>query len=211
MSNRCSTPTASWVPRSSGRPLDWAQDDLACRNLQARVRAPLVWLMANVRGALLLSTSNRSEAAVGYATMDGDTAGGLAPIAGIDKAYLRRWLVLVERKSIGRAAAAGRPFAGERAGADGGAATPDRHQTDEADLMPYDVLDVLERLAIVDRLSVHQVLVEIGLRFPRTQKAISRRWVERFYRLFARNQWKRERYAPSFHLDDANLDPKTLV
>ncbi len=34
-------------------------------------------------------------------------------------------------------------------------------------------------------------------------------WVERFFRLWSRNQWKRERYAPSFHLDDANLDPKT--
>ena len=40
---------------------------------------------------------NRSEAAVGYATMDGDTSGGLSPIAGIDKAYLRRWLVWMEQ------------------------------------------------------------------------------------------------------------------
>ena len=34
-------------------------------------------------------------------------------------------------------------------------------------------------------------------------------WVERFFQLWCRNQWKRERYAPSFHLDDENLDPKT--
>jgi NAD+ synthase (glutamine-hydrolysing) len=34
-------------------------------------------------------------------------------------------------------------------------------------------------------------------------------YVERFFRLWSRNQWKRERYAPSFHLDDENLDPKT--
>ena len=34
-------------------------------------------------------------------------------------------------------------------------------------------------------------------------------WVERFFGLWCRNQWKRERYAPSFHLDDENLDPKT--
>jgi NAD+ synthase (glutamine-hydrolysing) len=33
--------------------------------------------------------------------------------------------------------------------------------------------------------------------------------VKRFFRLFAQNQWKRERYAPSFHLDDESLDPKT--
>jgi len=34
-------------------------------------------------------------------------------------------------------------------------------------------------------------------------------WIERFFQLWCRNQWKRERYAPSFHLDDENLDPKT--
>ena len=34
-------------------------------------------------------------------------------------------------------------------------------------------------------------------------------WIERFFTLFTRNQWKRERYAPSFHVDDENLDPKT--
>ena len=45
---------------------------------------------------MLVATSNRSEAAVGYATMDGDTAGGIAPIAGIDKAFLREWLTWIE-------------------------------------------------------------------------------------------------------------------
>ncbi len=34
-------------------------------------------------------------------------------------------------------------------------------------------------------------------------------WIERFFLLWCRNQWKRERYAPSFHVDDENLDPKT--
>ena len=42
---------------------------------------------------------------------------------------------------------------------------------------------------------------------PATEQLIER--IERFFRLWARNQWKRERYAPSFHLDDKNLDPKT--
>ncbi len=82
----------SMVAGAIGRELRWETDDLALQNIQARVRAPGVWMLANLRGALLLSTSNRSEAAVGYATMDGDTAGGLSPIAGIDKAFIRRWL-----------------------------------------------------------------------------------------------------------------------
>ena len=60
-----------------GRRLSWESDDIARQNIQARVRAPGVWLLANLYNAMLVATSNRSEAAVGYATMDGDTAGEL--------------------------------------------------------------------------------------------------------------------------------------
>lgn len=67
------------VEKQIDRQLNWDRDDIALQNIQARVRAPGVWLLANLRNALLLSTSNRSEAAVGYATMDGDTCGGLSP------------------------------------------------------------------------------------------------------------------------------------
>ena len=85
------------VSRSIGRELTvGSTDDVALQNIQARVRSPGVWMLANLRGALLASTSNRSEAAVGYATMDGDTSGGISPIAGIDKAFLRRWLRWLE-------------------------------------------------------------------------------------------------------------------
>lgn len=78
------------IETALGRKLGWQQDDLALQNIQARVRSPGIWLIANLNNALLLATSNRSEAAVGYATMDGDTSGGLSPIAGIDKAFLRQ-------------------------------------------------------------------------------------------------------------------------
>ncbi|MCH8047228.1 MAG: NAD(+) synthase [Planctomycetes bacterium] len=84
------------VSAAVGRELTWQQDDVTLQNIQARARAPGVWMLANLRGALLLATSNRSEAAVGYATMDGDTCGGLSPIAGIDKAFLRDWLRWME-------------------------------------------------------------------------------------------------------------------
>ncbi len=70
------------VSAGIGRKLSWEADDLALQNIQARARSPGVWMLANIRGALLASTSNRSEAAVGYATMDGDTSGGISPIAG---------------------------------------------------------------------------------------------------------------------------------
>ncbi len=198
------------VSKAVGRELTWQQDDIALQNIQARVRSPSVWMLANLQGALLLSTSNRSEAAVGYATMDGDTSGGLSPIAGIDKAYLRhllRWLEQQGPTGIGPNAAiqavnVQQPTAELRPQASG--------QTDEDDLMPYDVLDTIERAAIRDKL----VPIEV---FQRLQVTLAERytasqlggWVDRFFRLWARNQWKRERYAPSFHLDDENLDPKT--
>lgn len=192
-----------------GRPLTWEQDDITLQNIQARVRGPGVWMLANVRNALLLATSNRSEAAVGYATMDGDTCGGLSPIAGIDKAFLRQWLVWMEHHgpagigpipglaavNVQAPTAELRPLASA--------------QTDEGDLMPYPLLDAIEGAAIRDKHTPLEVFLEMRAAFPQYSVMDLGIWVERFFRLWCRNQWKRERYAPSFHLDDENLDPKT--
>ncbi len=75
--------------------------------------------------------------------------------------------------------------------------------------MPYDLLDAVERAAIRDKQTPAEVLATVRVDFPQHTPAQLTAWVERFFRLWCRNQWKRERYAPSFHLDDANLDPKT--
>jgi NAD+ synthase (glutamine-hydrolysing) len=50
---------------------------------------------------------------------------------------------------------------------------------------------------------------ELAAGFPRYDRPQLALWVRRFFQLWIRNQWKRERYAPSFHVDDKNLDPKT--
>jgi NAD+ synthase (glutamine-hydrolysing) len=195
-----------------GRPLSWATDDIAMQNIQARVRSPGIWMLANIRGALLLSTSNRSEAAVGYATMDGDTSGGLAPIAGIDKAWLREWLRWVETDGplIGGKGSAIPALSAVNKQAPTAELRPaERVQTDEADLMPYPLLDAIERAAIRDKQNPVEVFQLMRVQFPDILPAQLCVWVERFFRLWSRNQWKRERYAPSFHLDDENLDPKT--
>jgi NAD+ synthase (glutamine-hydrolysing) len=173
------------------------------------VRGPSVWLLANVKRALLLSTSNRSEAAVGYATMDGDTCGGLSPIAGIDKAFLLRWLRWLQTTgpdgfhSIPALSA----VTGQKPTAE--LRHQETGQTDEDDLMPYVVLDVIERAAIRDKQAPLEVFRLLHTQFPENPPSQLQAWVERFFRLWSRNQWKRERYAPSFHLDDENLDPKT--
>jgi len=192
-----------------GRPLTWEQDDLALQNIQARVRGPSVWLLANIRGALLLATSNRSEAAVGYATMDGDTCGGLSPLGGIDKAFLRRWLVWAEKEGPhGLHPIPALKFVNEQQPT-AELRPADRQQTDEGDLMPYEVLDLIERAAILDKRSPLEIFHVLRRSRPHDTSDILVTWIERFFRLWCRNQWKRERYAPSFHLDDANLDPKT--
>ena len=190
------------IAKTIGRPLTWETDDVALQNVQARVRAPGVWMIANVRNALLVATSNRSEAAVGYATMDGDTCGGLSPIAGIDKAFLRTWLAWMEGKIPElRVVNAQAPTAELR--------PQESHQTDEDDLMPYPLLDAIERAAIRDKHGPAETYQLMRAMFPEAAQEAMLVWVERFFRLWSRNQWKRERYAPSFHLDDENLDPKT--
>jgi NAD+ synthase (glutamine-hydrolysing) len=141
--------------------------------------------------------------------MDGDTAGSISPIAGIDKAFIRRWLIWLETHGpagVGPIAALRQvnvqaPTAELR--------PPAANQTDEADLMPYDVLDVIERAAIRDKRGPREILDVLAVTHPALTQALRATYIERFFRLFAQNQWKRERYAPSFHVDDENLDPKT--
>ncbi len=191
-----------------GRPLEWETDGIALQNVQARARAPGVWMIANVRNALLLATSNRSEAAVGYATMDGDTCGGLAPLAGIDKHFLRSWLRWMEAR--GPEGLGPLPFLSvvNRLQPTAELMPAAHNQTDEGDLMPFPVLDRIERFAICDKQSPSEVLVRLSAELPAHPRADLVLWIRRFFNLWRKNQWKRERYAPSFHLDAADLDPK---
>ena len=197
------------IEHAIGRKVTWQHDDLALQNVQARVRSPSIWMLANLRKSVLLTTSNRSEASVGYATMDGDTSGGLAPLGGIDKTYLRHWLRWMEVTGPSGFDAipalhlinSQHPTAELR---------PKSHaQTDEADLMPYDVLEAVEDAAIRDKRTPLEAYLEVTPRFLHHSHAQVAAWVERFFQLWCRNQWKRERIAPSFHLDDRNVDPRS--
>ena len=188
------------------RELTWQTDDLALQNIQARVRAPAIWLLANVQNCLLITTSNRSEASVGYCTMDGDTAGSISPIAGVDKDFVKKWLRWAETElgySALRHVNALQPTAELR--------PLEEKQTDERDLMPYTLLNRIERLAFYDRLSPAQVLATLEKEDTGFDREQLKTYVRRFYSLWSRNQWKRERYAPSFHLDDYNVDPRSWL
>jgi|SRR6478609_1006767 len=187
------------IAHALGRDLSWETDDLALQNIQARVRSPSIWMVANIEQKLLITTSNRSEAAVGYCTMDGDTSGSIAPIGGIGKAFLLKWLRTQSffdypclKHVVNQ-----QPTAELR---------PGSNQTDETDLMPYDVLEQIEDLAILEKkspLEVYRTLKSQG------SKPTIARHIEKFFTLWYRNQWKRERYAPAFNVDRKNLDPRS--
>ena len=187
----------------------WQEDDTTLQNIQARSRAMLPWVIANDRNALLIATSNRSEVAVGYATMDGDTAGGLAPLGGISKSFLINWLhwaTYQEKWGMGPISSLKKVLAipptaelrpqGEK-------------QQDERDLMPYAILNRIEQLLVWDRKSPTVILGFLEREFSEYPANTIKKYLTRFLRLWGKNQWKRERYAPSFHLDFGSLDPKS--
>jgi NAD+ synthase (glutamine-hydrolysing) len=191
------------IENAIGRELTWEKDDITLQNIQARTRSPIIWMLANINNALLLSTSNRSEGDVGYTTMDGDTSGSISPIAAVDKYFILQWLSWAEKNlnqpglqlvNSLQPSAELRPL--------------ERTQTDEKDLMPYSVIVEIEKLAIRDRRSpidTYLILMdELNI-----DSSVLKEYIKKFFRLWSRNQWKRERLAPSFHLDEFNVDPKT--
>jgi len=186
-----------------GRKLTWAEDDITLQNIQARTRSPIIWMLANIKNALLLATSNRSEGDVGYTTMDGDTSGSISPIAAVDKYFILHWLRWAE-KNLDRPGLALvnslQPSAELR--------PAERTQTDEKDLMPYSLIVEIEKLAIRDRRSPMDVFLILKEEIQ-IEDQILKGYIKKFFQLWSRNQWKRERLAPSFHLDQFNVDPKT--
>ena len=185
------------------RKLTWDQDDLALQNIQARSRSPIIWMLTNITNTLLLTTSNRSEGDVGYTTMDGDTSGSLAPISSVDKHFIREWLKYAESELgyVGLAPINALPPTAELR-------PSDQNQTDEDDLMPYDIMVEIEKLAIRDHKSPLEVYKELVL-LNLEDKPSLKSHVIKFFKLWSRNQWKRERLAPAFHLDEFNVDPRT--
>ncbi|MBQ2850848.1 MAG: hypothetical protein IJE77_10240, partial [Thermoguttaceae bacterium] len=210
------------VADATGKPFDWATDDLALQNIQARSRGPSVWLLANRSGRLLLSTGNRSEVACGYATMDGDTCGGLSPIAGIDKAFVRKWLIWAEKTGALldfddqgneiRFKAPALSFINDQQPT-AELRPVEAKQTDEADLMPYTVLNLFERARIRDRLDLDAAISRVRTEAAEAGIVVDDEtltgWGVRFCRLWARTQWKRQRYAPGFPIDDYDLSPNS--
>ena len=154
-------------------------------NMQPRLRAMTLMALSNKFGHLLLTTGNKSELAVGYCTMYGDMAGGLAVISDVPKTMvyeLGRWINSdyssrsgPKREIIPRSIIEKAPSAELK---------PD--QTDQDTLPPYEVLDEILRLYVEENLSARDI-VNHGF----DEKTV--RWVQRRVDL---NEYKREQAAP---------------
>jgi NAD+ synthase (glutamine-hydrolysing) len=134
-------------PIFAGRPRDVTEE-----NIQARVRGVLMMALSNKFGALLLTTGNKSEMAVGYCTLYGDMCGGLAVISDVFKMQvyaLARWINR-DREIIPHSSIEKPPSAELR---------PD--QTDQDSLPPYDMLDAILKAYVEEGLS-RRDLVERG-------------------------------------------------
>ncbi len=113
--------------------------DVTEENIQARIRGNLLMALSNKRGALLLTTGNKSELAVGYCTLYGDMSGGLGVIADVPKTMVYRVAQWLNDTS-------GRPMIPEAILTKVPSAELRPNQTDQDSLPPYDVLDdILQR------------------------------------------------------------------
>ncbi|WP_170968514.1 NAD(+) synthase [Psychromonas sp. SP041] len=195
-----------------GRKLTWETDDITLQNIQARVRVPGLWMVANATSRLLMTTSNMSESAVGYQTMDGDSAGCLAPIIGIRKSKvleILEWLY-VQGTAIGDNTITipgldlvinQKPTAELRP----------TEQNDEDDLMPFYILDLIISETIVSRRGPSDLFLSLREKTNEYTDLELVNFIVRYFELFSRNQWKRDRSAPGFHIEQDSLDPKTYA
>lgn len=161
-------------PLFEGREADTTEE-----NLQSRTRGAIMMALSNKFGGLLLTTGNKSEYAVGYATIYGDMCGGYAPIKDLYKTEvfaLARWRNTVGGAPVIPQAVIDRPPSAELR----------ENQLDQDSLPPYDVLDAI-LLRYVDREQSREEIIAAGF---------DAEVVNRMLRLVRINEWKRQQAAP---------------
>ncbi|MGD9952453.1 MAG: NAD+ synthase [Burkholderiales bacterium] len=167
---------AALGPLFEGRPADVAEE-----NLQARVRGTLLMGLSNKFGSLVLTTGNKSEMAVGYATLYGDMAGGYAVIKDLTKTLV--WRLARYRNTLGAVIPENiitrAPSAELRA-----------DQTDQDSLPPYDVLDGILEAYLEQNLSPREI---VALGFAAAE-------VSRVVDLVRKSEYKRRQAPPGVRI-----------
>jgi NAD+ synthase (glutamine-hydrolysing) len=154
-----------------------SEPDITEQNIQARIRGTILMALSNKHGALVLSTGNKSEIAVGYCTLYGDMTGGLAVISDVPKTmvyelarYINREKEIIPLRIIAKAPSAElKP-----------------NQIDQDDLPPYDILDGILK-GYIEKMKGIQELAQMGF-----DKGV----VEEVVLRVDRNEYKRYQAAP---------------
>lgn len=161
-------------------------EDVTEENLQARIRGTLLMAYANKFSALVLNTTNRSEASMGYGTLYGDSCGALAVIGDLYKTevyQLSQWInrdqVRIPQNSITKA-----PSAELRPG-----------QKDSDSLPDYSILDAILNLYLDESLSEDEIV----------DQGYDRELVHSTIRKVCRNEWKRLQFAPQLKVSPFSL------
>jgi len=161
----------------AGRP-----EDVTEENIQARIRGNLLMSLSNKFGSLVLSTGNKSELAVGYCTLYGDMAGGLAVISDVPKTmvYALADYVNREREVIPVATLTKPPSAELRP-----------NQKDQDTLPPYDVLDRILKAYVEDLRSPEEIASHYGFSLDMVRQIV---------RKVDQNEYKRKQSAPGLKI-----------
>jgi len=161
----------------------WDSDGLAFENLQARIRGCILMSLSNQFGSLVLTTGNKSETAVGYATLYGDTAGGFAVIKDVPKTTVYELAEHIN-KIAGRPAipvdVITRPPSAEL--------RPDQKDSDS--LPDYDLLDRILKGYVEEDKSVAQL----------TGQGLPKDVVDKVVRMVDRNEYKRRLSPPGIRI-----------
>jgi NAD+ synthase (glutamine-hydrolysing) len=168
------------LPHDPARP---SEPDLAAENIQARIRGNLMMALSNKHGWLVLTTGNKSEMSVGYATLYGDMAGGFAVIKDVPKTLVyelvRHRNEVAGRELVPAAVLERAPSAELR---------PD--QLDSDSLPPYDLLDLILE-AYVERDQGREEMIAAGLPTETVDEVI---------RMVDRSEYKRRQAAPGIRI-----------
>ena len=158
------------------------KEDETEENIQARARGALLMALSNKFGAIVISTGNKSELAVGYCTLYGDMAGGLAAISDVPKTLVYRLSRYVNsrRQVIPKSTLEKPPSAELR---------PDQKDSDS--LPPYEVLDQILEDYVEDSHSPEQIAADRGIELP---------LVHRVVRMVERSEYKRQQAAPGLKI-----------
>ena len=157
-------------------------EDVTEENIQSRIRGSLLMALSNKFGALVLGTGNKSELGVGYCTLYGDMAGGLAVINDVPKTLVYRLSRYVNaRKPVIPQSSLAKPPSAEL--------RPDQKDTDS--LPPYDVLDAILEDYVEQSHSAEDIAREHGFDLPLVKSVI---------RMVERNEYKRQQAAPGIKI-----------